>query len=307
MKLTNAIIQSLPEGDHLDSELKGFGVRVQAKKKPLFFIRFRGYKESFAGLGSYPTLSCEAARRSAQQKLIEGPDQNRKDDFVFNFRIFLEKNQTLPFAVKKSFIPFLLQYVKDFKIQDMTPKTVKILESNSIKELGKRNSQKLIATIKAFYKKMLTSNKVPKKSPAARIPKLKEDLKSLTSKNIKLILESIAKEKSPYKQFYFTLLYTEALPQELINLLWNDVHENYIEIFSPKQPSRKIPLNDSLRVEINTLSKVSKYVFAEKKEGLMQGHHQSWKRILKRAQLHEISLEDIKERIPQFLPRSSGT
>src|SRR5689334_19457135 len=93
-RLTDRTIRSLPEGEHWDELLPGFGVRVSPKGKRSFFVRFRlGSRQRRQKLGVYPLVSLAEARKAAREAILAPAPKRRPVLFVEVVSEYVERRE----------------------------------------------------------------------------------------------------------------------------------------------------------------------------------------------------------------------
>jgi integrase len=140
---------------------------------------------------------------------------------------------------------------------------------NGISKISMYLANRNLKLIKALFnhgirKKMFTLNPVtgiplyPVKKSMHYIPPFED---------IRKVLVSADEEQ---RKYLLALIYTAARVRELNALKWEDVYPDYLILRTKKSKNsdivdRKIPLNEPMRVLIDSIEKVSEYVFTNKR------------------------------------------
>ena len=136
----------------------------------------------------------------------------------------------------------------------------------SSKKLAASSINRKIASLKSFYKYLITRDKI-KDNPLKKIPSLKKEKKLpkfIKESDMKMVFDK-SKFKNNIKEMrnllILELLYGTGIRlSELINLKIKDINsnKNEIKVLGKRNKERIIPINNSIRLQLNNYLKLKK-------------------------------------------------
>ena len=309
-----------------DSDLKGFGVRVEASGTKSFLVRYRHQgRRRFLSLGRFGEITPEQARLLAQKALsrvrdgIDPADQRSQDREAITVRSLVE------------------QFLDDHVDKKRKPKTVieyrSVLERYLLPKFGSRKAQemlradlaklhlsmketpyqanRLIATVASMYSYGEKHGLTPENfNPAKRIDRFGETRRErfLSSEELGRLgqalreLDESGRYGTAISALKFLLL-TGARLREALNLKWSyvDLERGILLLPDSKTGKKTVTLNaPSMEILVNLKAKADResfndYVFYGARPDVPRSDlKKPWAAVTKLAVLEELRIHDLR-------------
>ena len=309
-----------------DSDLKGFGVRVEASGTKSFLVRYRHQgRRRFLSLGRFGEITPEQARFLAQKALsrvrdgIDPADQRSQDREAITVRSLVE------------------QFLDDHVDKKRKPKTVieyrSVLERYLLPKFGSRKAQemlradlaklhlsmketpyqanRLIATVASMYSYGEKHGLTPENfNPAKRIDRFGETRRErfLSSEELGRLghalreLDESGRYGTAISALKFLLL-TGARLREALNLKWSyvDLERGILLLPDSKTGKKTVTLNaPSMEILVNLKAKADResfndYVFYGARPDVPRSDlKKPWAAVTKLAVLEELRIHDLR-------------
>ena len=309
-----------------DSDLKGFGVRVEASGTKSFLVRYRHQgRRRFLSLGRFGEITPEQARLLAQKALsrvrdgIDPADQRSQDREAITVRSLVE------------------QFLDDHVDKKRKPKTVieyrRVLERYLLPKFGSRKAQemlradlaklhlsmketpyqanRLIATVASMYSYGEKHGLTPENfNPAKRIDRFGETRRErfLSSEELGRLghalreLDESGRYGTAISALKFLLL-TGARLREALNLKWSyvDLERGILLLPDSKTGKKTVTLNaPSMEILVNLKAKADResfndYVFYGARPDVPRSDlKKPWAAVTKLAVLEELRIHDLR-------------
>lgn len=309
-----------------DTDLKGFGVRVEASGTKSFLVRYRHQgRRRFLSLGRFGEITPEQARLLAQKALsrvrdgIDPADQRSQDREAITVRSLVE--QFLDDHVDKKRKPktaieyrsvlerYLLPKFGSRKAQDMLRADLAKLHL-SMKETPYQ-ANRLIATVASMYSYGDKHGLTPENfNPAKRIDRFGEKRRErfLSSEELGRLgqalreLDESGRYGTAISALKFLLL-TGARLREALNLKWSyvDLERGILLLPDSKTGKKTVTLNaPSMEILVNLKAKADResfndYVFYGARPDVPRSDlKKPWAAVTKLAVLEELRIHDLR-------------
>lgn len=302
---------------YYDTKVRGLGLSITDKGSQTFFVyrKIEGRPERIT-LGRYPDLSIENARGEASKvnsQIAQGENPNReknklKSELTFNelFTRYIEQHAK---AHKKTWQCDVDQYrwylssLHKRKVSSIHKSDIEALHAKIGKEHGLYTANRMLALLSVVSNKAISWGwKHP--NPTMGIKKFKEKSRERFLQGDELPRFFKALESEPNRaiaDFVMVSLLTGARRANVLSMRWKDINlkEGTWNIVETKNGnSQLIPLSVDVVAILKSRFKAKKdeWVFPSltSKSGHLESPKNAWKRILKRAELEDLRLHDLR-------------
>ncbi|MCI5049233.1 MAG: site-specific integrase [Rickettsiales bacterium] len=325
---TKKAIQKLPVADkgkrpaYFDTQMKNLCVTVTDKGSKIFWVRkvIEG-RSRRVRLGAFPDLSIENAREMAlevKNQIAKGgnPFEHRQrfklePTFSQMFAQYLEKHAK-PYkkpsslrADEYNFHKYIDKDIGHIKLSAVTGDDIQRLHSKTAKNHGKYVANRILALVRIVFSKAIEWNITDKKNPASHIKPFKEHSRDrfLQKDELPRFIEALEAEPNrDIRDYVWVSLLTGARRGNVQAMRWKDISldrmEWRIEDTKNNEP-QVIPLVPFLCDLLSHRKKQNKngspFVFASRgKTGHLTEPKSGWKRILKRANIDNFRIHDLR-------------
>ncbi|MBM3469148.1 MAG: DUF4102 domain-containing protein [Alphaproteobacteria bacterium] len=332
-KFTKSYLEALkPEEKYYevwDTEIKGLGCRVHSTGNKTYYFIYRYNKDTRKQrlkVGVHGHITCDIAReivRGWMGDLARGIDpkkRNKKEAYVGKqfitmeafLDLFVEKYKKVhnkPSTIKKdverinsAIIPFLGRV----KVSEVTQEDIVKFQDHLKNVPGQFNRCHALLR-KAFNLAELWGHRPKNCNPCYGIQRFIEKKKErflleeeLARLDDVLKAQDSVKVTSPYSLAAIRMLmYTGCRLSEILTLKWEDVflREGYIHLKDSKTGEKRIPLNESAKTVLASLSqeKGNPYIFVGSKPGTcLVTLQDAWSKIRSLANLEDVRIHDLR-------------
>lgn len=329
-KLTKSVIDDLPECTnrsgvrYFDTVLDSFGIRVYPSGKKTFFIMYgpQGRRRQFT-IGDWGVLTLKEARKRARKELVKVLDdrdpkaekEEKRGRQTFNewadtyYRVVSctrkhprEDRRYLGIA-KKAFGNKLLE--------EITPTDVQEVFDKRKDKPAVANRQ--LATIRACLNEACRKGFIFT-NPAAKIQTLsplEPRRRVLSDDEYKRLQKAVADLPNVFNRMAFLIMMeTGTRMSEVLNAEWShiDFDRGVWHIPRPKSGiPQSLPLTSSLQKSLEQMPRPGKYIIAGKDPDKPRYDLKSvWKRILKKAELSDVRIHDIRRTVGKQIALKHG-
>lgn len=320
---TKRSIESLPTPEkgkriyYYDTKVRGLGIGITDRGTQTFIVyrKIEGRPERII-LGRYPDLSIENARGEAAKinsKIAQGENPNREKSKLRAestlkelFEQYLEQHAKVH---KKSWKIDLNQYKlylshwDKHKISKINKSDMEALHSKVGKECGIYAANRMLSLLAIMFSKAISWGwKYP--NPTIGIQKFREKSRErfLQGSELARFLKALADEPNrSLSNFFMLCLLTGARRSNVLAMRWQDINfeQEIWRIEETKNGSSQlVPLSKEALNILKPLWKERKgeWVFPStiSKSGHLEEPKNVWKRILKRANLEDLRLHDLR-------------
>lgn len=326
INFTKKTIESLPlpEKDKrfyfYDTKVQGLEIMVTHQGAKSFKV-YRKFAEVPVriSLGKYPQMTVEEARREAQRVIAElltgkNPNQEKKkirSEITFKemFATYMErysKPRKKSWEYDQREVSKFLSHWFSRKLSNIAKQEVQTLHEKIRNDNGLYQANRLLERIKAIYNKAIEWG-WEGKNPAQGIKKYKEKSRNrfLHPDELPNFFTSLeAEENDTVRDYIYVSLFTGARKSNVLSMCWEDIHFDRQEWLIPETKngeSLRIPLVfKAIEILKSRLEKYGqkKWVFeGTGKTGHLIEPKSGWKRILKRADIKDLRLHDLRRTV----------
>ena len=207
-----------------------------------------------------------------------------------------------------------LQKLQNKRLNQLSKDEIKKTHSNIRDKHGKYAANRILSLIKAMFNKAIEWG-YEAKNPAIYIKKFNETSRDryIKPEEMPRFLESLNQEPNiVLKNFFYIALFTGARKNNILSMAWCDIDFTIREWRIPDTKNGKpvkLPLGDEAIEELNKLDEYQKnnkiksdYVFYSNASasGHLEGPKSVWKRILKRANIQNLIIHDIRRTLGSY-------
>ena len=320
---TKKFIESLPKPEigkrtyYYDTKVRGLGIGITDKGTQTFIVyrKIDGRPERII-LGRYPDLSIENARVGAAKinsKIAQGENPNREKNALRAestlrelFDRYLEQHAKPHKKTWKSDgaqYKFHLCHWDKHKISKLHKSDIESLHAKIGRERGPYTANRILALLSVMFSKAISWGwKYP--NPTIGIKKFREKSRErfLQGEELPRFFQALAEEPNrTLADFFMICLLTGARKSNVLSMRWQDINfeqETWRIEETKSGSSHVVPLSlEVLNILKPMLKKrTSEWVFpsATSKSGHLQEPKNVWKRILKKADLRDLRLHDLR-------------
>ena len=322
---------SIPEKGRVvyqDIRERGLNLYITKNSIKTFFVRKRvkGIDEKII-IGRYPDISIDGARRSVciiKSKIAQGINPNTeksefKQEIAFDilFNQYLEKYAKIHKKSWKEDLAMFNRYLKDLankKLSLITNEVIRTLYHKVGENNGKYAANRMLALIRVVFNKAIIWG-LKKNNPALGIQKFKEKSRDrfIQPDELPRFFKSLDEELNDVAKCYIYMsLYTGARKNNVLAMKWKEVNftTNQWRIPDTKNnESLTLPLIKQAMEVLEYMKQYqkcndiqTKYVFYSQtsKSGHFEEPKSAWKRILKRANIENLRLHDIRRTLGSY-------
>jgi len=346
IKLTKRVIDAFSfEGKHdkardirWDADLPGFGLRVYPSGKKAFVISYRNSegRQCFMTLGSYGTLTLDAAEKLARKHLAaiqaDGADplaEKRKgsqgETIGTLVNLFLSQHaeaKLRPRTIgeyRRQLETHVLPRWKTRLVKSIKRADVAALHSK-IGEKAPTQANRTIAAMSKMFNFAKVKGFLPDDAanPAQGVERFKEKKRDRWVRPAELpkLIEAVSAEPNTYARIaIWMFLLTGARRTELLKAKWEDVDFDRRELRFPEDNTKAgrvhyVPLSEAaLSILANTPRiEGNPYIFV----GKLTGSHlvnidKPWRRIRKAAGVADVRIHDLRRTVGSWLATSGAS
>lgn len=320
---TKKSIESLPKAEigkrayYYDTKVRGLGVGITDKGTQTFIVyRKIGGRPERIILGRYPDLSIENARDEAAKinsKIAQGENPNReknklREESIFKelFDRYIEQHAKLhkkSWKIDQNQYKLYLSHWHKHKISKLQKSDIEALHAKIGRDHGLYAANRTLSLLAVMFSKAIGWGwKHP--NPTGGIRKFKEKSRErfLQGNELPRFLKALEEEPNrSLADFVMICLLTGARRTNVLSMHWQDINFDQ-ETWSIRETkngsAHLIPLSSEAIAILKPLFKVRKgdWVFpsASSKSGHLEEPKNAWKRILKRADLEDLRLHDLR-------------
>ncbi len=302
---------------YYDTKVRGLGIGITDKGTQTFMVyrKIEGRPERII-LGRYPDLSIENARDEAAKinaKIAQGENPNREKNALRAestlkelFDRYLEQHAK---AHKKSWkadeeqYKFHLSHWDKHKISKLHKADIENLHAKIGRERGLYKANRILALLSVMFSKAIDWGwKYP--NPTIGIKKFREKSRErfLQEDELPRFFQALAEEPNRIlSDFFMICLLTGARRSNVLSMRCQDINLNqktWNIVETKNGSSQLVPLSTEAMEILEPLLKKKQgdWVFpsASSKSGHLEEPKNAWKRILKRADLADLRLHDLR-------------
>jgi len=303
----------------MDSELKGFGLRVTSKGAKSYIIRYRNAdgRQRSKTLFHCDKISAEEARKHARLELAEvqkGIDvlQEKNDKRnALRFDEFTEKYITL-YAEKNNkanTVKTNKAYIARFLIPTFGKKTVESITREDILKLhvSLSNTPYQANRVLALLRKMFSlaekwGYRPQNSNPCTHVDKYKEYAREryLTAEEMMKLDKVLTKYEDKYYSGVVAirlLLLTGCRKGEILTLKWDYIKDRLRLLALPdsKTGAKNVPVSDAVIDALEDTLRVNEYVcFGKKENACLVGLQKIWERFRAEIGLDDVRIHDLR-------------
>lgn len=338
-KLTKRVVDALCVGlkSYIvwDTELPGFGVRVNPTGRRAYIIKFRetpcrNGRQRMPSIGTHGKLTCEEARSIARDWLVKvarGEDPKRAqatgktfgdvaEDFYSQHAMVKKKSRSA--AEDRAIIGRFLKPALGVLIADrVTQKDVEKLHRSMSKTPYQAN--RTLALISAVFSHGQRAGliKADAPNPVSGVQRYKETAREqfLSAEEVRRLLAVLDAHEDDTPLFTIAIrlaLLTGLRKQNILSLEWSfvDTGNETLNLPDTKAGKLSLPLSDhacALLESIRALTGGGRYVFpAARGDGHAIGLQKFWSKIRAEAHLNDVRIHDLRHSFAS-IAATSGT
>lgn len=169
------------------------------------------------------------------------------------------------------------------------------------KKLKNSSINRYLEILSKMYNLAIDNNYL-KENPVKKAGTLREDniaIRFLTTEEEERLFTSIDENVPFLKPIVIMALQTGMRKGEILNLKWSDIKDGYIELLETKSGKmRDIPISSTLQDTLNSIPKLSKYVFINPKTNFPYVDiKKSWKKVLDGAGINSLRFHDLRHTV----------
>lgn len=302
---------------YYDTKVRGLALAITDKGAQTFFVyrKIDGRPERVT-LGRYPDLSIENARGLASEvnaKIAQGTNPNReknklRSELIFKelFLRYLEQHSKIhkkTWREDSNQYRLYLSHWDKRKISSIHKSDIENLHANVGKEQGTYAANRMLALLSVLFNKAISWG-WDQSNPALGIKKFKEKSRErfLQGDELPRFFQALALESNRcLADFFMVSLLTGARRTNVLSMRWQDLNlqQGTWNILETKNgSSHLVPLSPDVIAILKSRLKAKKneWVFpsATSKSGHLEEPKSAWKRILKKAELEDLRLHDLR-------------
>ena len=320
---TKKAIESLPMPEtgkrayYYDTKVRGLGIGITDKGTQTFIVyRKIGGRPERIILGRYPDLSIENARDEASKinsKIAQGENPNQEKNKLraeLTLKELFERYLELHAKVhKKSWkgdedqYTLYLSHWDKRKISKLQKSDIEALHAKIGRDRGIYAANRMLSLLAVMFSKAIDWGwKYP--NPTIGIKKFREKSRErfLQEDELPRFFRSLAEEPNRIlSDFFMICLLTGARRSNVLSMRWQDIslsQKTWNIVETKNGDSQLVPLSLEAMEILEPLLKKKQgdWVFpsASSKSGHLEEPKNAWKRILKRADLADLRLHDLR-------------
>jgi integrase len=313
-----------------DIKEKGLSIYITSNEIITFFVRKRiEGKDERVIIGSFPERSIESARKQARVikgLIAQGINPNDKKNTLRQEITFKElfvdymerysKQEKRTWKGDENDINRFLNHWFNKKISTITNNEIRLLHEKIKINNGLYQANRVLVKIRAIYNKALEWG-WQGVNPTNCIKKFKEKSRDrfLQVDEFPRFWDAVMKEENSAPRDYVILsLLTGARKSNVLSMCWDDVHLERGQWRIPETKNGE-PLTVSLpQLAINILAirketSTNEWVFPSltSKSGHLEEPKRAWKRILKRADIKDLRIHDLRRTLGSWQAATGAT
>lgn len=322
------------ESDGGEKEVPGFGLRLNPGGSKTWILRYRNEagRDRLLKLGRFPTMSPQAARQRAKDRLAEvwgGEDPSRERQeakealTVAEFAdLYLERHSKPHKRSWREDERRIETYIKPALgsrlLAELTSGAVARLHAK-VARSGKVEANRVCELLRAMLNKAAKWQDVRLpagwENPASDFDKFREESRErwVTPAEMPALVNAINAEENPYiRGALWTILLTGSRKSALLRARWEDVDEERQELRLRGVKGggdRTVPLSTAAVQVLDTLPRQSgnPYIFCGHKKGThLTTFARAWRRVRKAAGIEDVTIHDLRRTVGSWLA-TSGT
>ena len=306
-----------------DTKEKGLSLYITNKGIISFFVRKNiNGKDERVLIGRFPDISIENARKEAlkiKSDIAQGKNPNEEKNKLRNDITFLEMFNEYMNRYSKKFkkswkhdeldIKRFCNHMFKLKATQIRKSDIQNLHNKVAEENGLYQANRLLEKIRAIYNKTIEWG-WEGTNPAKGIKKFKEKARSrfLQPEELPRFFEALENEESQdIKDYVYLSLLTGARKSNILSMKWENISFIRNEWFIPETKNDEpitIPLvEEAIKILENRKHHQNKniYVFpSNSKFGHLSDPKRGWSRILKRAEINDLRLHDLRRSLGSY-------
>ncbi len=324
-KLTKRAVEALPveAKDYFvwDSQIAGFGVRVMPSGAKTYQAQYRkGGRTRRVSIGRHGKITVDEARKLAKElmgQVAKGENpaeeiaQHRRAPTVaalcerfFDTHVRERCKPSTQGEYRRAIDLFIVPAIGSFKVVDVERKDIAELH-HKFRDKPYQANRTLGVLSKMFNLAEIWGLRPDGSNPCRHVPKYREEKRErfLSQDELQRLGQALTDaerdgSESPFVVAAFRLLIlTGCRLGEIQTLQWTFITDTGMELPDTKTGARRIPLPQAARAVLSALPRLADnpYVVA----GAVPGHYATdlqkpWRRIRKRAGLHDVRIHDLR-------------
>jgi len=302
---------------YYDIKIRGLAIAITRTGNKSFVVyrKIEGKPERIT-LGNFPNLSIENARKMAEEvnsQIAQGKNPNKA-----------KKQIHLEFTIKSLFTEYIDRYAKnhkkswqgdknlyDYYLKELENKKISIIKKSEIEifhakigeGIGKYAANRAIDLLRSMFNKAIDWG-YEGANPCIGIKKFKEKSRErfLHAEELPKFFKALNDESNEVlRDFFYISLLTGARKTNVLTMNWDQIsfERNVWQIEETKNGEmQNVHLSEEaikiLQKRYN--SKVNEWVFpsSSSKSGHLEEPKSAWKRLLKRAELQDLRIHDLR-------------
>ena len=336
IKFTIASISNLSNPEkgsrdyYYDEKTSGLGIMVFPSGTKTFFLykRVEGKPDKIK-LGRFPEMTIEQARKAAYENINHiskglNPNkakQNIRDESIFAdlFQKYLEeyaKPRKISWKTDESYYRIYLNVLDKKKISIITRTDIEKLHNDIKLKAGLYAANRSLALLKTIFNKAIDWG-FNGSNPASKIKKFAETSRdrAIQPHEIPKFFDSLNSEENIIiKAYFYISLLTGARRSNVVSMRWD-------QIILGEEPEWRIPITKNGEPQIVSLVPQAveilkqlqenfngEWVFPSKtsKSGHIEEPKSAWKRVLKRADINDLRIHDLRRTMASFQVRTGA-
>ncbi|MEI8321107.1 MAG: site-specific integrase [Alphaproteobacteria bacterium] len=320
---TKKSIESLPRPEsgkrtyYYDTKVRGLGVGITDKGTQTFIVyRKIGGRPERMILGRYPDLSIENARGEASKinaKIAQGENPNReknkiREELTFKelFARYLDQHAKVHKKSWKSDLnqhKLYLSHWDKHRISRLHKADIEALHAKIGRDHGLYAANRMLALLAVMFSKAISWG-WNHTNPTIGIKRFKEKSRErfLQGNELPKFLKALEEDPNQTLATFFKLcLLTGARRSNVLAMRWQDIsfdQETWNIVETKNGNSQLVPLSEQALGLLKSLfkKKESGWIFPSttSKSGHLEEPKNVWKRILKKAELEDLRLHDLR-------------
>ena len=314
-----------------DSQVRGLYLDITPTGVKSFYVRrTSGGRSDRLFIGRFPDISIEQARAKAMSfhaDLSAGHSQaeekrNRNAELSLSelFDLYLErhmrKSRKTAEATRHNFDYWFVAW-KDRKLSSITRESVEVFHAQTAKERGKYTANRAIQLLSAVYNKAILWKLYQFDNPSRGITKFAEFARErvLREDEIGSFFSSLNEEpKDQFFDFIMLLILTGQRKSNVLAMRWQDVD---LTANTWSIPGELMKNGQTMTIALTEMESTILKRRLEQKENAFvfpsvgkRGHYiepkRRWKRLLKRAEIADFHIHDLRRTLATYMANSGA-
>lgn len=308
---------------YYDDKTRGLCVMVSPRVKTFYLLRKHQGKTERLLIGRFPDTTIEQARTRAGQLNSELDSGLNRNDLKRKRRAELTLDELHAIYMEKHAIPrnrkpqnalsnyrLYLSVWGNKKLSDINRRDVQHRIAELAKDISPATANIALALLRTMYNRAIDWELFADKNPTLGIAKYPEKSRDrfLYGDELQRFLKVVSElENETMRDFFMLLLATGARKSNVLAMRWKDInlHEKIWRVpdtknGEPYQVALASPAKEILERRFN--ARVDEWVFpAASKSGHLQEPKKAWAAILKKAQIENLRMHDLRRTFGSFM------